>query len=123
MSDFEGGCRCGKVRFKAAGDPKFVANCHCEDCRRSTGGAFSTWIGFETGQVSWPNPPDLHESSPATARGFCAVCGTPVSFSSEKWAGETHFLIGTFDNPDQFTPTGDAFAAEKLPWVTLIEER
>jgi hypothetical protein len=115
-----GGCRCGAVRFEARGAPKFIANCHCEDCRRAIGAAFSTWVGYESGNVSWTGTRAVHESSPTVKRGFCAACGTPLSYSGKTWSAETHLLIGTFDDPSGLAPTGDAFADEKLPWVPLI---
>jgi hypothetical protein len=112
----KGGCHCGAVRFETKGAPKFVARCHCADCRRSTGGAFSTWVGFNADQVRWPAPPQTYESSKGVKRGFCSSCGTPVSYQGEKWAGEMHFLIGVFDDPSAFVPTGDAFGKEALAW-------
>jgi hypothetical protein len=41
----------------------------------------------------------------------------PLSYLGAKWAGETHFLIGTYDRPGAFTPHGDAFTAEALAWA------
>ena len=111
-----GGCRCQTVRFVCRGKPKFVARCHCDSCRRSTGGAFSTWVGWREDQVSVPGPMSHHAPSPGVSRGFCGRCGTPLSYQGEAWAGEIHFLIGAYDDPTAFTPSGDAFAGEALDW-------
>lgn len=113
-----GGCQCGRVRFTTSGDPKFTARCHCQSCRRATGGAYSTWVGWLDAQVEWRGPePDHHASSDGVRRGFCRDCGTPLTYQGDYWAGETHILIGCFDRPSDFTPSGDAFAAEKLDWT------
>jgi hypothetical protein len=117
-----GGCSCGAVRFEARSVPKFVANCHCGDCRRATGAPFSTWVGYDSGNVSWRGERAIHDSSPTVMRGYCAVCGTPLSYSGKKWTGETHLLIGTFDDAGGLVPSSDAFASEKLPWVQLVPE-
>lgn len=113
-----GGCRCGATRFTCKGEPKFVAQCHCVACRRSTGGAFSTWVGWAESEVEYAGAaPAIHRSSPGVEREFCASCGTPLAYRGEKWAGETHFLIGTYDDPEAFTPTGHAFVEEGLSWA------
>ena len=38
MSDIEGGCACGAIRFKIAGPLAGVGVCHCRACQYSTGG-------------------------------------------------------------------------------------
>lgn len=114
-----GGCSCGTVRYEARGTPRFVSNCHCQACRRATGAAYSTWVGFETVDVSWAGDRRLHASSPDVQRGFCAICGSPLSYSGRRWASETHLLIGTFDSDAGLVPTGDTFPEEKLSWVSL----
>lgn len=117
MSVREGGCGCGRVRYRVEGEPKFVAHCHCADCRAYTGAAFSTWAGYRDEQVRWTGERRLFESSRGVKRGFCATCGTPLSYQGERWAGETHLTIGSLDDPAALTPKGDAFAASALPWV------
>src|SRR5260370_38213501 len=48
MSDqFEGGCLCGTVRFVATGQPKSVAWCHCQSCRKHSGAPVSVFAAFE----------------------------------------------------------------------------
>jgi hypothetical protein len=115
-----GGRNCGAVRFEARGTPKFIANCHCQACRRATGAPFSTWVGYESDDICWIGVRTNYESSPTVKRGFCAVCGTPLSYSGKEWSAETHLLIGTFDDPSGLVPIMDAFAEEKLPWVPLL---
>ena len=118
----QGGCQCGDLRFEATGAPKFIAICHCAACRKATGAAFSTWIGFEDGNVTWStHAPDFYASSKGVKRGFCAACGTPLTYASDKWKGETHFLIGVMDRPEGYTPTGEVFADEALSWSQHIE--
>lgn len=114
-------CQCGVVLAEMTGAPKFVGVCHCEACRKATGAAFSTWVGFSDEQVSWRNgQPSFYASSKGVRRGFCAKCGTPLTYAGEKWAGETHFLLGVMEKPETYTPQGEAFAGEALPWAQHI---
>lgn len=113
-----GACQCGNVRFTVTGKPKFTARCHCASCRRATGAEFSTWVGWRDAQLAWSGEkPQRYASSPGVQRGFCGKCGTPLSYQGENWPGETHLLIGLFDQPQDFPPAGDAFKDEALPWL------
>ena len=42
----EGGCLCGKVRYSADAEPAFVGVCHCKNCQKGTGTAFSLVVGL-----------------------------------------------------------------------------
>lgn len=114
----QGGCQCGAVRFEANGAPRFVSNCHCHSCRKATGAAFSTWVGFKDEQVRWlTKEPAYHASSDGVKRGFCSSCGTPLTYAGEQWPGETHLMIGTFDHPNVFSPRSEVFTEDALPWA------
>jgi len=45
-SETEGRCLCGSVRFVAKGEPKGVAWCHCQSCRRHSGAPVSVFVVF-----------------------------------------------------------------------------
>ena len=45
MSDFEGRCLCGAVRFALVPPTLFFAHCHCQWCREAHGAAFVSWVG------------------------------------------------------------------------------
>lgn len=113
-----GGCQCGAVRYEASGKPKWIAHCHCAGCRSQVSGAYATWIAFPADEVRFmEGAPKLFASSPGVERGFCAECGTPLTYAGPKWRGELHLLVGSLDNPDEVTPTIHAYFAEALEWV------
>ena len=37
-------CACGAVKFGFNTDPDFIANCHCLDCKRASGGEMATFF-------------------------------------------------------------------------------
>jgi hypothetical protein len=45
MPEMTGGCLCGQVRYSANGEPAFVGVCHCRNCQKQTGTAFSVLVG------------------------------------------------------------------------------
>jgi len=115
-----GRCLCGAIRFTADGPPKWTAYCHCASCRRHTGAPVSAYAGFEAIKVRFTHGQPAHfASSPGVRRGFCARCGSTLSFEGERWPGELHLHVGAFDEPAGLAPTGHAFADERLPWLHL----
>jgi hypothetical protein len=115
-----GGCLCGAVRFVADGPPKWTSYCHCRSCRRQTGAPVSAYAGFRTASVRFEgNMPTYYVSSPGVRRGFCATCGSTLTYEGERWPNEVHLHIGTFDDPSTLAPTGHAFADERVPWLHL----
>ena len=115
----EGGCLCGAVRYRAAGTPVRVTNCHCEMCRKAAGAPFVTWAEFPAEAVSFTaGAPAWHGSSEAAERGFCAACGTALTFATID--GTTIDLtVATLDDPDALPPDDNIWTESKVPWVTL----
>jgi len=37
-------CACGACKFEFDTDPAFIANCHCNDCKRASGGEAATFF-------------------------------------------------------------------------------
>jgi hypothetical protein len=58
----EGGCRCGRVRYRAAtgGLPRVYA-CHCLDCQTWSGSAFSAQFILPEGDLEVTGEPALFE--------------------------------------------------------------
>lgn len=119
---YDGGCLCGAVRFRAAGEPRFVAHCHCRSCRRQTGSVIASFAGYPTTEVSWTKGrPLAYASSPGVTRGFCAKCGTPLAYESEKRPGDIDLFLGAFDEPEQLPATLHVWTEERVPWFHADE--
>lgn len=116
-----GGCLCGAVRYEVHGQPNWSAHCHCRSCQKAVGAAFTTWVGVETenfriteGQIA------VHNSSPGVERGFCATCGTSLTYVAEAgWPGQVSILAVTLDDPGIAAPTAHVNVEDRLPWVKL----
>jgi len=100
----EGGCQCGRVRYRAEVAPGSEAYlCHCRMCQRATGGVSIAFVNLSKAAVRWASEPDWYHSSPIARRPFCSSCGTPLGF--EYPDSETCDLtIGSFDDPSPFVP-------------------
>ena len=79
--DFEGGCHCGEVRFRATGPLREILMCHCSDCLKITGTSWGAsavhaddffWLG--DGRPRW------YGSSEWAERGFCPTCGSQMFY-------------------------------------------
>lgn len=120
----KGHCLCGAVEYEFTGKPLWVSHCHCETCRRHTSSAVATFVGVNIDQFSYlKGTPASYQSSPDVWRYFCATCGSPMAYTSDKrHPGEVHLYIGTLENPDQFAPRGHVNSAEQLPWFEVDDE-
>ena len=119
-----GGCHCGAVRYEVSGEAKHVALCHCNDCRKSSGAPMVSWAAFSEseftvtkGEITTIN------SSGKTLRGFCAKCGTGISYRNEEFLpGIVDIQSVTLDDPDSLAPTVHIQTAERLGWMEKAHE-
>lgn len=119
----EGKCLCGNIQFRVEGEPAWVGHCHCHSCRRNTGAAVATFVGFSPDQVTYTTGErQIYKSSPGVRRGFCANCGTPLTYEADKFPGETHFYISSFNQPEKFIPQFHVFYAERIPWFEIADD-
>jgi hypothetical protein len=117
-----GGCLCGAIRYRAEGAPNWAAFCHCESCRRATGGVAVAYAGFPAENFHYARGrPALYASSDGVTRSFCAHCGTSLTYASARWPSEVHVLLGTADRPEDFTPQCHAYTKERLPWLHFAD--
>ena len=119
----EGRCLCGAVRFRTTGDPVWIGHCHCQSCRRNTGSAVATFVGFRPGSVQWTaGSRAIYESSPGVRRGFCQRCGTPLTYEADRFPDEVHLYVGGFDHPERLEPQFHVFYAERIPWLAIDDD-
>jgi hypothetical protein len=117
-----GGCQCGAVRYALYVTPQHAHVCHCRMCQRATGGLFAALAGAPKADFAWTKgTPAFFASSNLARRGFCAACGTPLSFSYELPEARIYVTIGSLDHPER-TPLERQFGVEsRLPYVHVGE--
>ncbi len=114
-----GGCLCGAVRYEVRGQPYHITHCHCADCRRSAGAAFVTWCSFPRTdfEVTQGAPRELEFGG--RLRGFCADCGTTLTFRSSPEREEMDVTVSSLDHPEAVTPADHIWVEDRLSWIAL----
>jgi len=82
------------------------------------GGVSIAFRNVRKADVQWTGAePDRYASSPIARRGFCAACGTPLTFEYPD-SENIDLTIGSFDDPSRFRPRHH-FGAESLheAWI------
>ncbi|MFA6219188.1 MAG: GFA family protein [Erythrobacter sp.] len=108
----EGGCQCGRVRYRVDVSKAEAYLCHCRMCQKATGGFAAALVQVEDDALTWLSAPDWYDSSPIARRPFCSHCGTPLGFRFKDGTGQD-LTFGSFDDPSGFVPVGN-FGAESL---------
>jgi hypothetical protein len=116
----EGRCRCGSVRFVCDTAPLWQSHCHCESCRRATGGMFGSYFGLRDGSWRWTgDAPAVYQPGGGVERSFCLICGSPIAFRSPEWPGEMHFFAGTLPEISAYAPNRHSLPEEAATWLKL----
>ena len=105
MTEMTGGCMCGRVRYRAEISDDKAYLCHCRMCQRATGGVSIAYRNMKRADVRWEREPEHYHSSPIAKRGFCAECGTTLTFQfSDEESENMDLTVGSFDDPSRFRP-------------------
>ncbi len=123
----EGGCLCGKVRYSADAEPAFVAVCHCRNCQKQAGTAFSVVVAVPKAALSIEGAlktfNDQADSGNKLYRRFCPECGSPILSESEARPNSVVIKAGTLDDTSWLEPTMEIFCDSAQRWVTLDGDR
>ena len=114
MTALSGSCLCGQVQVSVLGAPSRVGICHCTDCRKESGSAF-TFYGV------WPASQFQRSGETSEFRGqhFCPRCGSRLFSADDQ---EFEVKIGILNNaPTTFVPTYELWIKRREPWLRPIE--
>ena len=116
---FSGSCACGEVRFKIRGAVRDRCFCHCRSCRRAAGAPLVAWGTVDSDQFSVTGTLALIASSENVTRGFCARCGTTLTYQNSLRSPELDFTLTALDDPALLAPERHIWVRDKLPWLKL----
>lgn len=112
-----GGCQCGAVRYSVERFGR-SALCHCRMCQKAFGGFFGPLVEAE-GVIWTCSPPSYFASSQSNRRGFCAKCGTPLSYEFD---GGIEIAIGSLDDPEQAAPSLQVNVASQCSFFSSLAD-
>jgi len=115
---YTGGCQCGAVRFRVEGALGDASVCHCRMCQKASGNFYLPLVSVRGAKLAWTRgEPKRFRSSNHGYRGFCADCGTPLTYEAPDGVALT---IATFDDPAKIVPRIQWGVEAKLPYVDTI---
>lgn len=131
MSDaFEGGCRCGAIRYRVKADrlPNVYA-CHCLDCQTWSGSAFSLQFIVPEDALEVTGEPHLYErvtgegadARTSQQRG-CAKCMTRIWNTNTRRPGLAVVRAGTLDRSDQLSIVAHIWTKRKLNGIDIPKD-
>jgi len=111
-----GGCQCGAVRYALYAEPSDPHICHCRMCQKAFGSFFAALTGVPVEDFALTRGTlALFRSSNAAERGFCANCGTPLSFHYVD-SPRIAVSIGSLDHPELVPPRMQYGIEGRMPW-------
>jgi hypothetical protein len=122
---YTGGCQCGAIRFRATELLDNAHICHCRMCQKAVGNFFAALVGAPKAKFTWTRgSPANFSSSEGVERGFCAQCGTPLTYNHVD-SQSIGLMIGTFDSPANIIPISQDSMESRMPWfkdITAVHE-
>jgi len=114
MKAFFGKCLCGQVQITVRGDPLRVGICHCTNCRKESGSAFTFY-------AVWPAQQFAHtgETSEFLGQHYCPHCGSRL-FSIDDQEAEIKLGILS-EAPTPLVPSYELWVKRREPWLRPIE--
>lgn len=118
-----GKCFCGAVHYTVPDQFLYAMNCHCSNCRRTTGSAFKPFAGIARDRLAVTkgranllifgddNANDTH----------CGVCGS-LLYSVVRDGAFVHVTLGTLVDAPSIRPTVHIFVGSKAPWFTITDD-
>lgn len=114
----DGGCQCGRIRYRLSGPLPPAYACHCGECKKQSASAFSLSLVVLADRFVCEQPTAWFETrsySGATKRcHFCPQCGTRLWHESSHAPDLLTVKAGTLDQSQAIAPRAHL-------WVRMLQ--
>ena len=114
-------CLCGAVKISAMAMSNKAGACHCDMCRKWTGGPFMAVDCGTDVSIEGEENIAIFGSSDWAERGFCKKCGSNL-FYKLKETGQYAMAVGVFDDNETFIFDHQVFIDEKPDYYSFANE-
>jgi hypothetical protein len=117
-----GHCLCGAISYRFTGEPEVTVMCHCGQCQRHTGSAFSLNVIVPRAGLEITGTPKSYQTTGAENghqrdRYFCGDCGTPILTLLHERPDMMIVKGGTLDDPRDLQPAVEIWGRRAQGWV------
>lgn len=118
-----GECYCRAVGYAVADEFAYAMNCHCSNCRRTTGAAFKPFAGIARDKLSVIRGGDSLEifGNEANHNAHCGRCGS-LLYSMVRDGAFVHVAMGTLVDDPSIRPMAHVFTGSKAPWFAITDD-
>jgi hypothetical protein len=122
----KGGCACGAIRYQIRAMPLFLYACHCTDCQRHSGSAFSLGLpvaapAFHVEQGEAKAWAFVGAAGIPTRFWFCPTCGGRI-WGEREGSQRVNVRAGTLDDTSWLVPLAHYFMRSAQPWERLSSD-
>jgi hypothetical protein len=123
MSDLAS-CTCGQLTAQCEGPPVRTTVCHCLECKRHSGSAFSWNARYDAAQVTVSGPSTaftrVGDEGSHITQHFCPTCGVTVYYTVDEVPGMIAVQAGAFADVDFMAPSVSVYDPSRhVPWLVL----
>ena len=125
MSELQGSCLCGGVRFEVAEPFQRVVHCHCTSCKKLSGGAGTVNGRARSDAIRIVAGQELlrtFQPSEGSAKTFCSECGSNLFGAGWPRSEFASVRLTTLDSPFDQRPQAHIFVRSVAPWETLPDD-
>jgi len=117
-----GECFCRAVSYEVADEFAYALNCHCSNCRRTTGSAFKPFAGIarEKFRVTRGGDHLMIYGDDAAHDAHCGRCGS-LLYSLVRDGAYVHVAMGTLTGAPSIRPAAHIFVGSKAPWFEITD--
>ena len=125
MRALQGSCLCGGVRFEVTEPFERISACHCESCKKISGGGGTVSGRVPTEAIRILAGEDLvttYQPSEGSAKTFCRTCGTNLFGGGWPASPHTSVRLSALAQPYECTVGSHIFVRSVAPWEVLPDD-
>lgn len=125
MAALRGSCLCGGVKFELAEGPELLRYCHCESCKKLSGGAATVNMRVPSASIRILEGEELlHTFRPreGSAKTFCQECGSNLFGGGWPESENASVRAPAIDDPFDAAGAVHIFVRSVAPWETLPDD-